>query len=319
MTKFKVLIVGAGNIGALLDDASKNEVLTHAHACSRISAFKNFAFVDVDQTNLDKAHAIWGKKTYLSFEKAVSDFQPDIISFSTPPCFRLSLVEKISNDLKFVFFEKPLASDLKDVEQIVNIISNKKIPSAVNYSRLFSNDIKALGNAIRENKFGKLIKGTFTYSKGLRNNGSHVLSLLQFFFGELVHWKVLGKSFDFSVLDPNIDLELQYKNQGKIYMLALDETKFSNIECHLFFDSARIVLNQFGHFLQISQTRSDPIYKGYTDFDESAEFIKTDLDQTMLLVYQNILNFLSEKISLTSSLENAVGIERLMNQILIGI
>lgn len=315
MSKFKVLIVGAGNIGALLDDPSKKEVLTHAHACSLITGFNDFAFVDIDQDNLNKAHTIWGKKTYTDFEKALQDFTPDIISLCTPPRFRLPLVQKFPSNLKFVFLEKPLGTGLKEVEEIVRVIADKKIPASVNYSRLFSDDVIRLGADIASKKYGKLIKGTFTYSKGLRNNGSHVLSLLQFLLGEIANWNVLETSVDYSSEDKNADLSLQFKNGGKVYVVALDENKFSNIECQLFFEKARIVLKQFGHKLQISETRSDPIYKNYTDFDESAEFKKTDLDQTMLLAYKNIYQFLVSNGELTSSLENAVEIEKLLNEI----
>lgn len=319
MKKYKVLIVGAGNIGALLDDPQREEVLTHAHACNLIPAFNDFAFTDVSQSNLNRAAELWKKKTYLSFEEALVDFGPDIISFCTPPMFRLPLIEKISENLKYVFLEKPLATNISEVERIVSHIKQKGIPSSVNYSRLFSNDINMLGKAITEKKYGRLIKGVFTYSKGLRNNGSHVLSLLQFLFGEIAKWKILGTSFDYSAADPNCDLELEFSNHGKVYMLALDENKFSNIECHLFFEKARITLKQFGHQIQISPTRSDPIYQNYVDFDETASFYKTDLDRTMLLAYKNIFQFLTEKGELTSSLENAVSVEKLLNDISQGI
>ena len=45
---FNVLIIGAGNIGALYDTPDMDKVLTHAHAFSIINGFKLLGFVDLD-------------------------------------------------------------------------------------------------------------------------------------------------------------------------------------------------------------------------------------------------------------------------------
>ena len=49
MTTYNVLIVGAGNIGAMFDTSENEEVLTHAHAFSIVEAFNLVVFIEISR------------------------------------------------------------------------------------------------------------------------------------------------------------------------------------------------------------------------------------------------------------------------------
>lgn len=59
---YNVLIIGAGNIGAFFDMPYSKNVLTHAHAFSKVEGFNLLGFVDVDNKKAIEAANIWNAK-----------------------------------------------------------------------------------------------------------------------------------------------------------------------------------------------------------------------------------------------------------------
>ena len=62
MRKYKVVVVGAGNIGALFDTPDSKEILTHANAFLRNEHFQLMGFFDVDRKKTLEAARRWTRR-----------------------------------------------------------------------------------------------------------------------------------------------------------------------------------------------------------------------------------------------------------------
>jgi predicted dehydrogenase len=63
------------------------------------------------------------------------------------------------------------------------------------------------------------IKGVAWYSKGLYNNGSHLVNLLQYWLGDVTGFKVVSRGRDWEGTDPEPDLEICFESGNVSYLL----------------------------------------------------------------------------------------------------
>ena len=68
-----------------------------------------------------------------------------------------------------------------------NIRAFKDIHVAVNYFRRWNPSLKKIYENFKEEKYGKVISVNCVYTKGLLVNGSHMIDLLCWFFGEPIN------------------------------------------------------------------------------------------------------------------------------------
>ena len=144
-----VLIIGAGNIGALFDSPESNHISSHAHAIKKSVNFNLVGFVDNNEINLEKASNLWSTKGYKDIKSAFEDNRIDIVTIASSSNSHYQIFKEISKfDLKLIFIEKPLAKKIEDCNDMVNISIERKIPVLVNYSRRFISEFYEIKNQI---------------------------------------------------------------------------------------------------------------------------------------------------------------------------
>ena len=98
MKKYKVVIVGAGNIGALFDQADSEEILTHAHAFSADSRFALKGFFDADFERAKVAAERWQVTAFQTLDAAMEG--TDIVCCTVPDKFHFDVLNSgISNQI----------------------------------------------------------------------------------------------------------------------------------------------------------------------------------------------------------------------------
>ena len=104
----------------------------------------------------------------------------NFIILSTPNRTHLNYIQKIINykNIRTILLEKPGGSNFNDFKTIRSLCKNKKIKLYINYQRLYDKNYSKVKNIFnRMTNFN----GVVNYSRGLENNCSHVLSLLEKF------------------------------------------------------------------------------------------------------------------------------------------
>ena len=292
-SKYNALIIGAGNIGALFDDPSGVNILTHAHAFTIHSGFNLVGFADVNVKKLELALSRWGRKGFENINDAFAANKIDVVSVAVPDEHHFEVLRKISEfPVKCVFTEKPLTKTLEDAGEIVRIYKEKNIGLIVNYSRRFVPEFERIRDKIKSGLYGEYLAGTGLYGKGINHNGSHLIDLLRYFIGEIQDSQITEYSFDFYDDDPSVTGILTFDNHKKFYLQHIARNLFSIFELDVFFEKKRIRIKELGFVIEEYDITESDIFIGYKNMVKTREN-RTSFEKAIYYAVKNIYDFLT--------------------------
>ena len=121
MTK-RVLVVGLGNMG-----------MSHALAYTRIPGFEVAGLCERRIADRKLPPELARAKTFDSFEKALAELKPDVVSINTLPDTHADFAIKAMEAGADVFVEKPLADSVASAEKVVAAAQRTKRKLVVGY------------------------------------------------------------------------------------------------------------------------------------------------------------------------------------------
>ena len=104
----RVLVVGLGNMG-----------MSHALAYTRIPGFEVIGVCERRIANRKLPDALKNARKFDSFEKALAELKPDVVSINTLPDTHADFAIKAMEAGAHVFVEKPLADNAENAEKVV--------------------------------------------------------------------------------------------------------------------------------------------------------------------------------------------------------
>ncbi len=300
MELLKVLIIGAGNIGALFDRPDSKFVLTHAHAFKKHKGFDLLGFIDSDEQKAINASAIWDCQNFCSLTDAFSRTKVDVVCIANPDEFHYSTLKEVAKySIKSVFSEKPFTKTEVEGQEIINLYKKLNIPISVNYSRRFVPEFQELRRKISDGMLGSFLCGTGFYGKGILHNGSHMIDMLRFLIGEVEAYKVLNSCYDFYKDDPSVSCLLYFKNQSSFNLQYVNCSKYTIFEADLLFEKGRVSITESGLKISYSSVQQSTVYKGYNFLQKDLE-VTTELFNAMYVAADNIYQNLNSGIDLLS-------------------
>ena len=288
MKKYKVVIIGAGRIGAFFDTPESDAVLTHAHAFFQAEQFQLVGFFDSVKENAQKAAERWKVSCFESLEAALE--VAEVVCCTVPDAYHYELLKKIADypNIKLVFGEKPITENVQQAEEICALYQNKKIPLQINYSRRFLEEFWKLKKEIP--MYGKLLKGCGYYGKGILHNGSHMLDLIRNLLGEIKGVESLGRVYDCYEKDPSVDVKLQVAGSD-VYLHSVDCRAVTIFELDLLFEKARVRILDGGAKIEIYSVQPSLIYEGYYNYKRTDTMV-VNYDKTFTNAVNNIYEYL---------------------------
>lgn len=293
MNKFSVTIIGLGNIGMLYDfnNNSNHIFLSHLKSFNYHSDFEVINVVDNDESKLFKVKKRFGTK--INVFKDVSDIRDmtDVVVLSSIYNVNYKHFKKLKkNDkIKLILIEKPFWNETNNFSNI-DLLSTKFY---INYFRKSIPFFRKLKTNINNKLFGNVLGVHAYYSKGLKNNGSHVLDLVNYFFGnnfDLNSVKTINEVDDNTRDDTSISFSIKYNYNGTnfpVILQSLNEKFFSLIEIDLFFEKNRFRIYEFGSKVEVYQIKNDELFTGYKNIvrnkNVDTEFNKYGLHNCNLL------------------------------------
>ena len=268
--KYSATVIGLGNIGLLYDiDKIDNPkcFLTHTKSLFYHDKFDIKFLIDNDIAKLALAKKKYGDKIkYL--DTLNSNYEPThIIVLSSLPkvnSFYLNKFKK-NKQVRLFLIEKPFLNKHEKISSYEDIINK----TYVNYYRKSLPFYKDLKINIDKYIYGDLIGVNIFYSKGLSNNGSHLIDLMNFLFNSNYNTdsiNIINYKNDYSRDDESVTFSVDYNYNSKPFSIifhALDESKFSLIELDLIFEKNRFRIFDFGGKIEIYKVQSDKIFSGY--------------------------------------------------------
>ena len=315
---YRVAIVGAGRIGAMLDDPRNPLILTHAHGYKACEGFDIVGFVD---SNLDKAEAAsarWGGAAFESIEKMFETKSVDVVSVCLPDELHYAALLALAEEsVKFIFLEKPAVRTPAEADEIRTLYSGLPVRVQVNYTRRFVPEIRSIREAISTGKYGAFLTGTGYYGKGLLHNGSHMVDLLQFLVGAVGKVAKVSEMVDFCDQDPSVSALLTMCCGGDFHLCHIDSRKFHVFELDLTFERKRIRICGLGTIIEEYSVGDNRLFEGYRTLNKDTEY-DTEHPKAMYHAIANIRNNLDRNEPLVCTLEESLETVKTCSRIMRG-
>ncbi len=294
----KCSLIGLGNIGSRWDEIpgeTKDISRTHIKSIINNQKFSLQGIFDLDPVRSAQAAQFWNAPVLKSLDEVTSE-NTDLVILATPPVGRLDTVKKFSEKgIKFFFSEKPFAEKFSDAKVFMDYARQLDLKIIINYSRTYCPEYLKLAEEIESGNFGEFQGGFGYYAKGLKNNGSHALSLLSLLFSGIDDLKLGAKAHDQLDQDPTYDFSVDAHGK-KINVMAANYNKFSVFEFDLLFTGGKIRILDSGATIEKYLVKPDELYPSYKVLTLS-EKQKVPLEMAMNNGYDELLKFLENNSS----------------------
>jgi len=314
--RFSVAIVGMGRIGYKYDFESILDThLSHLKSIEENDHFELVACIDPQIFSLHLPSSIPSHLLYEDIEHLVGNVNPDYFIICTNTSELFKIAEFVINHFnpKVILIEKPVSHELAELERLIQLSSSQGIPIFVNYSRRVDPGFVDCHLEIEIQKHSNFVKGFAYYSKGIFNNGSHIIDLMTWFFGPCVEVR-LRSEINTNESDPSIDFEMVFAT-GVISVISLDGLYYHPFGAELFFSSQLIRINSGFNGIDILVAEASPIFPRDYQINSITRRINTDMMNSQKNVNQEILNFLRSGHCRLPNIEDGAKIIKLIHEI----
>lgn len=245
----RALLIGCGSIGGLADLQS-DRVLSWAKALSQRPDFT----LDVHDADPHQASMVAARYGYEVFEcmpwSVMSEY--DVVIIATPtPTHAEFLARLLQEGPELIVCEKPVASTLAELDALEKIyIGQTRRRVLVNFHRRFQPTMarlrQSIADVMRDETCTNIV---VTYQRGLHNNGSHAMDLLQFLFDVELDFEgatVFAAEHDAFADDPTMSLTSRL-GQATVLWNGLRQVRASVFDIDLYFERQSIHLSQGGN------------------------------------------------------------------------
>lgn len=314
-----VLIVGCGNIAGIFDQerAGSNPPYTHAGAYSCDERFSLSACVEPDYDRRIKFMDFWGVSVGFSrIDDILASGQLyDVVSICSPSdCHSYDLEIALRLKPKLIFCEKPLTTSLIDAENFVEKCRDNKILLAVNYTRRFDPDISKLYADMQAGKWGELRSVVGLYNKGLLNNGSHMIDILQFLIGPIEIVNVGKRVDDFFRNDPSVPVLLENFQGVPVYIGCGHAADYSIFEIQFIFSRGVLTMENGGLFWRDQRIVDSNAFKGFRELDQGVRH-EGEYPYAMMRAIDNIYRAITDSKPLLSTGDSALFSQQMCEKI----
>lgn len=321
---FNVALIGIGNIGLLFDynKDDTDKILSHIKAIYLHKKFLLKYVVDINDTHLPKVQIFFPDVSFHSDYKDITNNQDiDIVVIATPTSTHFQVLSDFKNNdnVKIFFMEKPLFNDMYEYSSIDTHVKDKIV---VNYLRRFSLKIQKLKKEIKNKNFFDLEKIIINYCKGLKNNGSHMIDLINFLFDspKILSTLILDKSIGFNENDLTYDVFIKIEYQNKIvpiYFIGFNHTQYNIIEVNFYFANQVVKYINSKNQIEYYDIVSHEIFPTYKIMSKEPKIEKLE-NKLMLEAYDYLAQMLQNNqkniVSFEDEIKNREFLENILQQ-----
>mgnify|MGYP001304356797 CR=1 FL=1 len=291
-------VIGLGQIGMEYDLKNINHsiISTHAKAIDRHSKFRLVGGVDISPRKRKRFEKHYNLPTFNDVQLALESLNPDLIVIATPTEFHSEILSKAvsSPTLKIILCEKPLAYEIDEAKNMVKLCEKANIKLFVNYMRRVDKGVIKIKKWIKAGKIKTPIKANVWYSKGIFNNGSHFLNLLEMWLGNVNSISISDNGRLWNNFDPEPDFNVKFDLGSATFNSAWEES-FSHYSIELISRSGRLFYDYGGKHIEFQSIIDDTDFKGYKILHKKKEIINNSMNISQLNVYDNIHKDLNDR------------------------
>ncbi len=280
------LVVGCGTIGSKLDEGTAGEVaLTHASGYEMHTKTELVAGVDPDSTRLETFSSSRNVPGYTDIETALSEHDIDIVSVCTPPATHRTVIDSVlTADIEGILCEKPLAGESEVATRLASRCQSMDVTLAVNYFRRYLPGCQ-LGRAmLHRGVVGTKKRVVLTYNKGFLNNGSHVVDLARWWFGNVTDIETSGNETPDGVAT---------FGQTSCHLVHAGSSSYNHIQVDVYGDRGRLQLLEQGGRIEWQIAEESPLFNGFEHLG-TANTMSTGLEWMCYFVVDDLVAAVEE-------------------------
>ena len=300
---YKTAIIGCGKISSDLDPG-RGYIVTHAGAYTYLDRTKLVALCDINEDKLKKTGEKWGiSNLYKNYKEMFDKEDIDILSICTWNSTHHEIVEYATNfKVRAILCEKPIATTLKEADNMINLCNKNNILLSVNHQRRFDKFHRKIKDYIDQGNLGEIQQASFYYSSGVANFGSHMFDLLRYFFQEPDFIQGYYKN---NLDDPNIDGLLKFKGGLITTIQSFDKEKHSIFDLYIYGTKGAIKITNFGLGIEMYNIKNSKLLPGYKELSRTKSNItRNKKDSPIVHGIENIIKTLENKSKLLSAGED---------------
>ncbi len=249
--KFKVLLIGCGNMAGGYDLLQHEEALPlgHAKAFCQHGGFEVTSCIDPNTAQRQAFQSRWhvphGYACWQDMPQDVGAF--DVMSICSPSSVHAHDIQAaLALKPRLIFCEKPVTLHLAHTQQAVTDCAAHQVLLAVNHSRRWSPQVIELKQQLERGLWGSVRSVSAVYNKGTLNNGSHMMDLLLNLFGPM-HITHVGQAvFDHFDSDPSVDACLQTADGVPVQVNVAHAEDYALFEMQIFTEKGVIAMEDGG-------------------------------------------------------------------------
>tara|TARA_B100000965_G_scaffold405414_1_gene439466 strand:+ start:10159 stop:11127 length:969 start_codon:yes stop_codon:yes gene_type:complete len=317
--KYKVVIIGLGNIGLKYDfHIDSNEIIqTHFKAFTSHDNFEIVGVVEIDKENINLFKKKFDLDIFNDINECIRCKKPHVIVIATPTETHRIIIEKIENfnsQLKLILCEKPISYSISDAEKIIQKANNLSVKLYINYMRRVDPGAIEIKKRIENYIIESPLKGSCFYTKGIYNNCSHFINLLEFWLGDSIESSIIKKCRMWNGFDPEYDFVVKFE-KGEIVFRSLWEEKYSHYSIDLYSKNGHLCYADGGYRVTWRGVITDPIFQGYNILNSAEELIDNQMNISQMNVVKEIFNVLNNEKSNLCTGEQALSTIRLIENL----
>ena len=294
--KYKCLIIGLGRIGFGYDAGIKNSdfQLSHASTIAKSPHFDLVGGIDINPESRDYFSKLYGVPSHENFQTLSEQIDVVIISSSTISHYETFKLALTLNP-RVILLEKPIAQNSADAKEIVRLSKNSNAQIFLNYTRNYIPVFQKISNMIKADEFLGPFDFTGWYTGEFVNSGTHMIALLQLFFGNQL---IISNSSTQKTLKL-----INERNEISINNLKFFEGSFFAFE--IIGKNAVVRYDSHWETLTISKLEQSKVYSDESILGNPIETFKTNESNCLKHVYNEIFNYFNDLNYYHSNLEDA--------------
>jgi len=313
----RVLIVGCGKIAGGFDAERPASAppLTHAGAYWRHGGFRLVGCVEPDEARRTAFMQRWSvEKGFDSIAAAASAGPYEVVSLCTPTALHASHVgDVLALRPRLLFCEKPVTASADTTAAAVQACAAIGMQLAVNHNRRWAADVVRLRDELAAGQWGAVRSAIGIYNKGVLNNGSHLVDLLQMLLGPLQLVATGTPLYDHWSDDPTVPALLKTAAGVPVTLNAAHAADYAVFELQLFTERGLVAMEDGGASWRMRRIVGSPHFKGYRVLDGGTRTNGEYLASTLAAVH-NIHATLEQGAALASTGATALAAQALCEQ-----
>ncbi|HLP97555.1 MAG TPA: Gfo/Idh/MocA family oxidoreductase [Sideroxyarcus sp.] len=209
-----VAIIGTGNIAGGYDakkQGGDTGIYTHAGAFAAHGGFELKTVFDLDRERAEGFSRLWKAGKAATDLDEIYDSHHDVVSVCTPDHTHFEIVRNIlsAGCCRTIFVEKPLATELSQIEELMRLAEQSNVRVVVNFQRRNEPVHREIRDRIASNP-GELLSVAGHYMKGLRHIGITMIDTLAYLCGYPTAVQAYNRVFNQEVDDFSYEFILYY-------------------------------------------------------------------------------------------------------------